>query len=73
MFLSIVIGFFAKQYTKFKYQQIYVLCNIPNLTLNFFLLSGGTVDTAVHEVREDHTLAEVYRACGGDWGRHHCG
>lgn len=32
------------------------------------LLSGGTVDIAVHEVEEDFLVKEVATASGGDWG-----
>lgn len=29
---------------------------------------GGTIDIIVHEVQEDGTLKELYKANGGDWG-----
>ena len=32
------------------------------------IILGGTVDTAVHEVRDNNTVIEVFRACGGNWG-----
>lgn len=31
-------------------------------------MGGGTVDIVVHKIMEDGTLAEVYKASGGDWG-----
>lgn len=33
-----------------------------------FVSSGGTIDIVVHKIMEDGTLAEVYKASGGDWG-----
>lgn len=33
-----------------------------------FYTSGGTVDTAVHGVRDDCSIKEVHKACGGAWG-----
>lgn len=35
--------------------------------LQFYFL-GGTIDIVVHKIMEDSTLAEVYKASGGDWG-----
>lgn len=32
------------------------------------VLTGGTVDVAVHEVLEDFQLKELYQASGGAWG-----
>ncbi|KAK3109162.1 hypothetical protein FSP39_024381 [Pinctada imbricata] len=29
---------------------------------------GGTIDIAVHEMREDGTIREIFMANGGDWG-----
>ncbi|XP_078325404.1 heat shock 70 kDa protein 12A-like isoform X1 [Crassostrea virginica] len=29
---------------------------------------GGTIDITVHEVQNDRTLKEIYKANGGDWG-----
>lgn len=34
----------------------------------FSVISGGTIDIVVHKITEDGTLAEVYKASGGDWG-----
>lgn len=31
-------------------------------------MGGGTIDIVVHKIMEDGTLAEVYKASGGDWG-----
>ena len=31
-------------------------------------LLGGTVDITVHEVKQDGTLSEIYKASGGSWG-----
>lgn len=31
-------------------------------------MGGGTIDIVVHQIMEDGTLAEVYKASGGDWG-----
>ncbi|KAK3577017.1 hypothetical protein CHS0354_003080 [Potamilus streckersoni] len=31
-------------------------------------LGGGTVDIAVHEIKRDRSLGELYKASGGPWG-----
>lgn len=37
---------------------VFIAINIP----------GGTIDIIVHEVGENGALAEIYPACGGNWG-----
>lgn len=37
-------------------------------SVTFSVILGGTIDIVVHKIMEDKTLAEVYKASGGDWG-----
>lgn len=43
-------------------------CFMPGGMYMVLDLGGGTVDTAVHGVRDDCSIKEIHKACGGAWG-----